>query len=164
MPAPLPHVIRLRGPWELVPLARTVLAADGTSRDEPGELPPPARTDVPADWGPLLGSGFRGRARYLRRFNRPTNLAAGDRVLLVVEGVDAWAAAALNGAELGTISLGELPVRFDITPHLRPRNELSIDVELPRLTAESPPLARADRGDLPGGLIGEVRLEILARP
>jgi hypothetical protein len=154
------HVIRLRGPWEYRPLARTVPLADGSRRCEPGDLPAPGRITMPADWGPTLGPDFRGRVSYCRRFGCPTGLGAGDRVELVIDRVDAFGCALLNGRPLGEIAAGGQIWRGDITARLMPRNELVIEVELPYLTEESPPLARLGRDRLPGGLIGEVRLEI----
>jgi hypothetical protein len=158
----LDHVIRLRGPWEYCPLARTIMLADGSHRFETNNLPAAGRITMPADWGETLGADFRGRVSYLRRFGRPTGLAAADRVELVVDCADAFGCVALNGQRLGDIAAGGLPWRCDITARLRTRNELVIEVELPHLTADSPSLARSGREGLPGGLIGEVRLEILA--
>jgi hypothetical protein len=155
------HVIRLRGPWQVRPLARTVLVAGGSTEETPGPLPPAGRSEVPSDWGDALGRDFRGRVRYLRRFGCPTGLGEQDRVELVVERVDAFGAVWLNSQSLGPIPAGGRAVRFDITARLQPRNELVLQVELPALIAGSPPLARPGREGLPGGLIGEVRLEIV---
>jgi hypothetical protein len=81
---------------------------------------------------------------------------------LVLDCVDAFGCAALNGQELGEIAAGGQAWRCDITARLRPRNELVIEVELPQLAADSPAPARPGREGLPGGLVGEVRLEIFA--
>jgi hypothetical protein len=156
------HVIRLRGPWEYCPLARSVMQADGSHRLETNGLPAAGRITMPADWGATLGADFCGRVSYLRRFGRPTGLTAADRVELVIDRVDAFGCAALNSHELGEIAADGQPWRCDVTARLRPRNELVIEVELPQLTADSPALARSGREGLPGGLIGEVRLEIFA--
>lgn len=156
------HVIRLRGPWQYEPLARTVLLADGTTRAEPGELPPAGDVQMPGDWGDSLGADFRGRVRYSRRFNRPTGLEPGDLVFITVDDVDAFGAASLNDHPLGAMRLGEGPFRFDVTELLERYNRLMIEVELPRTASDSPPLPRGEREGLPGGLIGEVRLEIEA--
>ena len=156
------HVIRLRGPWEYCPLARTAMRADGSRRCETDDLPGPGRIMMPNDWRATLGGDFHGRVSYLRRFGRPTGLDAADRVELVIDRVDAFGCAALNGQGLGEIAAGGQAWRCDITPWLRPRNELVIEVELPQVTADGPVLARPGREGLPGGLIGEVRLEIFA--
>ena len=155
-------MIRLRGPWHYAPLARTVLGPDGVSIEETGELPSPGRCHMPGDWSATLGNEFRGRVRYERRFGRPTGLTADDRVLLVVGQVDTWAHVTLNETHLGEIRDGTQDVAFDVGSCLEKRNRLQIDVELPRVTPESPPLQRYGRNGLAGGLVGEVRLEIYA--
>jgi hypothetical protein len=157
----MPHFIRLRGPWQYEPLARTVLRADGASEVEAGELPPAGRVRMPCDWGESLGSEFRGLVRYTRRFHRPTGLGPGQVVWLAIEQVDTWAKAMLNGHLLGELRAETTPARFDVTRLLRDRNQLSVEVELPRQGADSAVLDRpTDRDGKPGGLVGEVRLEI----
>jgi hypothetical protein len=154
------HVIRLRGPWHYEPLARTALAGNGKTVVEPGELPPAGRTHLPNDWGESLGRDFRGRVRYTRHFNRPTGLDGSQHVCLVVEQVDALGHVSLNGELLGEVS-APTSARFDVTHRLARHNELVIEVELPRVTGQCSVLARpAGREDQPGGLVGEVRLEI----
>jgi hypothetical protein len=155
----LSHVIRLRGPWQCTPLARTVLLPNGDTAKEPGNLPPGGRIELPADWSALLGVDFRGRVRFTRRFGLPTGIEPEQRIDLVIEQVDAFGHASLNGQPLGDLT--SEPARFQVTRLLKPRNALEVIVELPRLTPESVPLSRPGREHLPGGLIGEVRLEIL---
>jgi beta-galactosidase/beta-glucuronidase len=154
-----PHVIRLRGPWELQPLERDVPAGDGMQHAA-APLPSSCRVTVPGDWRESLGGDFCGRARYQRRFNRPTNLTADQRVWLVLEAVDYQADVAINGHALGTMRDSQ-PARFDITATLEPSNLLTVDVSLPAAVFADPTLRR-DRAGQPGGLIGEVRLEIIA--
>ena len=157
----MPHVIRLRGPWHYQALARTVLLRDGLTAQEPGDLPPPGRTSMPSDWGDSLGSDFRGQVRYTRTFHRPTGLDKGQRVAVTLQQVDAWGRVWLNGHLLGEIPPAACETRFEVTDQLLERNELTVEVELPRVTPDSPPLARpAQRAGKPGGLVGEVRLEI----
>jgi hypothetical protein len=155
-------VIRLRGPWQYRPLARTVLLADGSTRETAGVLPPPGRVHMPADWGQTLGATFRGRVQYRRDFGCPTGLEAGDRVELVIERVDAFGVVVFNTRSLGQIHAGGEKASFDVTSWLRRRNELLIEVELPEVTSASAPLSRPGREGLPGGLVGEVRIEIFA--
>lgn len=154
---PYPHAIRLRGPWEF-----EVLRSDAGSAKEyasPGFL---GRVQLPCDWSPSLGLGFRGAVRYRRRFNRPSGLDPHERVWLIVEGLDAFGVATLNGRLLGPVQGYAVPASFDVTEMLLPNNELSLDVELPdQLPGGSPPL-RPGREELAGGPIGEVRLEIRA--
>jgi hypothetical protein len=142
-------------------VARTVLLDDGTTAEEPGLLPPPGRTVMPGDWGDALGTDFRGQVRYTRRFQCPTGLDHGARVVLRIDQADAWGCVSLNGHLLGTLRAIEGPGRFDVTDRLQDRNELVVDVELPRQTAGSAPLSRpASRAGQPGGLVGGVCLEI----
>ena len=145
-----PHVIRLRGPWLLEPLTR-----DGAE----SELPAGGKVPVPGDWRELLGADFFGCARYTRRFNCPTNLEAGERVWLVLDGVDHQAGVNLNGHALGVARGYQSAVRFDLTELLEPHNVLAIDVSLPAAVYHDSSL-RPGREGQPGGLIGEVRLEI----
>lgn len=160
---PMPHVIRLRGPWRYEPLARTRRLADGTSEILPGSLPPAGQIQVPADWGETLGSDFRGRVRYQRRFNRPSGMADVLRIDLVIECVDAFGEAWLNGHPLGAIPPGFQEFRAEITSRLELFNLLEVEVELPECIETSAPLPRGSRAKLPGGLVGEVRLEITGR-
>jgi hypothetical protein len=143
------HPIRLRGPWQW----RVVERFDGADDLVGG------RTQMPGDWAELVGRDFLGRVRFTRGFNRPTNLDPHQRVWLVFDLVDHEASAALNGALLETFTASDCPRRFDVTELLLPRNELVVEVTL-RREIFSDPRARGHRAHLPGGLPGEVRLEI----
>ncbi|HUY90625.1 MAG TPA: hypothetical protein VMV10_17945 [Pirellulales bacterium] len=155
---PYPHVMRLRGPWEFEVLRSA--AADSPGRSAPAGLS--GRVRAPCDWSQSLGLGFRGAVRYRRRFNRPSGLDPHERVWLVVEGVDAFGAAMLNGRALGQAPGYALPASFDVTEWLSPSNELFIDVELPDELPGGSAALRPGRETLAGGLIGEVRLEVRA--
>jgi hypothetical protein len=156
------HRIRLHGPWKYQAMARTVLAADGSTQPvDDADLPPAGHIEVPADWGGTLGEDFFGQVLFTRHFGRPTGLEAQDRVLLVIERVDAFGTVALNGLPIGIVPAGGAAARFDIGDSLRPRNQLAILVELPQTTFASPPLDRAGRDGLPGGLVGAIGLEIV---
>ncbi len=159
----MPHVIRLRGRWRLEPMARTRRLADGTSQTISRPLPAPGETSAPSDWGEILGRDFRGRVRYTRRFNRPTGMAAVLRIDLVVECVDAFGRVIFNGQPLGEIPLGLVEFRTEITSRLELFNRLEIEVELPECDETSLRMPRGSRDGLPGGLVGEVRLEITGR-
>lgn len=156
------HTIRLRGPWQLQPLACTVLLADGTTEREPGKLPSACTAQIPADWSESLGTNFRGQVLYSRRFGCPTGLEPDDRVALVVERVDALAQVTVNNNSLGTMRLADGAGQWPVKHLLQPRNLLEITIELPRLTATSAALPRPQREETAGGLIGEVKLLILA--
>ncbi len=157
---PAIHVIRLRGPWECEPLARFEIGPDGAFHLFTEALPSAGRIQAPSDWGSILGNDFRGLARFTRQFNLPTNLDPSEQVWLVVEGVDYFGVVQLNQTALGRIVGYRQPVEFEMTRFLMQRNTLTIDVELPAQSAGVPPLDRPGREGLPGGLIGEVHLEI----
>lgn len=80
---------------------------------------------------------------------------------LVLEGVDALGRVELNGEQLGETTLAAGPARFDVTERLQERNELTVEVELPvYASVEAEMSVRGERIGQPGGLFGEVRLEI----
>jgi hypothetical protein len=165
----MPHIIRLRGPWDYEPLARFVTQADGSTSVTNEKLPPSGVIELPADWAGVLGADFQGRVRFTRRFHRPTGLEATSRVSLVMDDVDWQAEVALNDSVLGAVICSQsvespiaqrCPARFDITTLLSPQNQLSIVITSPTLDAGNYPLPRPGRIGQRGGLIGLVRLEI----
>jgi hypothetical protein len=115
---------------------------------------------LPSDWGATLGSVFRGRVRYRRRFNRPTGLDAHERVWLVVEGADPRAGVRVNDDDLGDIQGYALVGEFDVTGLLKATNELTLEVELTDAEVNGLAILRPGREHKPGGPIGEVRLEV----
>ncbi len=153
------HTIRLRGPWQVEPIARFELQADGSNRPANEGLPPATRATMPADWSGPFGADFFGRVRYRRTFQKPTGLGSGERVWLVVEGPRSRAVVELNRKRMGEVSCGESYGRFDITEMLEDHNRLEIVVEHPAIGASGAANRDSD-AKLAGGLIGEVRLEI----
>jgi hypothetical protein len=156
------HIIRLRGPWQLEPVARFVTRADGGYEVRSDDLPAAARAQMPADWGACFGSHSLGRVRYLRTFQRPTGLAPGDKVWLVVEPPRSRGAVKLADQALGRVEFGGGAGRFDITALLTDRNALESVVEHPALDDSGHPLCWIAVENV-GGLVGEVRLEIEER-
>lgn len=152
---PYPHTIRLRGPWQFSVLSRAVQQpvdrrdAFDSSR---------GRVNLPSDWGNTLGADFRGCVRYSRNFNRPTGLDPHERVWCVIEGIDPAGSVTLNGQALGCVAGYAMSASFDITLLIQDHNELTLDVEMPDSFQRATP--RPGREHLPGGAIGEVRLEI----
>jgi beta-galactosidase/beta-glucuronidase len=130
-----PHRIRLRGPWDCQPL----------SRIGGGTLPGPLRMALPCRWDEGGLADFAGHVRFTRRFGLPTNLDATEQVWLVFQGVDETASVTLNGTLLGTHENADEPFAFAVTPLLKARNDLQVDVEC---------------SNTRGGLWGEVALEI----
>ena len=153
------HTIRLRGPWKLEPLERYVKRSFGGYVSQTEGLPPRDRCTMPADWCETLGPDFLGVVRYGRKFNKPTNLGPRERVWLVVEPPRSCGLVRVNGELLGHIRFGAAPGRFDITLFLAESNTVDIDVEHPELDDNG---NAPDDGSfhVPGGLVGEVRLEI----
>ena len=152
------HIIRLRGPWQLEPLARYVARADGSYDRTTADLPAAFQATMPADWSATLGPDFVGVVRYARNFQRPTGLEPGDKVWLVVEPPRSTATVRLADQDLGTVSHGEPAARFDITQLMADHNDLEIVVRHSKFDEDHP--TGRDPLDAPGGLVGEVRLEI----
>ena len=140
------HSIRLHGPWNAQVLEQFNSA--------PGEFEHERRTTIPADWGDWLGSAFRGRVAYRRIFHLPTQLDPDQLVWLVIEKVDYQGSLFLNDQSIGTLRLGEAPLRVEVRQQLLETNLLCIEIELPD------DVERGNRSSSAGGLIGGVRLEI----
>jgi hypothetical protein len=138
---------------------RFIVQADGSYRAAHDDLPPAAEAKMPADWSAVLGADFLGRVRYTRSFNKPTGLESGERVFLVVEPPRSEANILLGGKLVGFVYPGEGAGRFDITERLESYNRLEIIVDHPALDEMRSVVG--DPAELPpGGLVGEVRLEI----
>ncbi len=149
-----PHRIRLRGPWEVQPLARWSGGDRAASATAPA-LPPGTRSNMPADWSDHLGRDFCGRVRYIRHFGLPSGLDR-QQVWIVCDGAADAAQVTLNDQPLGTIAAPDAPARFEVTRLLQVRNILIIDVEYP---APGDGIARR-RVRRPGGgsAVGDPRL------
>lgn len=134
------HAIRLVGPWRVAWLPSSGAAADR-------QLERTVR--LPASWRELFGD-VAGRARFERRFNRPTGLSTAHRVSIVLEEVAGRVQVALNGEALSAASDPRGRQVFDVTPRLQPHNQLMVELEFD--PAVNP--------DVPGGLFRAVVLEI----
>src|SRR6478672_8410250 len=120
-----PHVIRLRGPWTCEPIADS-----STGEHSSAEHAQAARNKADGpDWTTLLGASFRGRVRFTRPFNCPTNIGPDERVRLACDGADARATVTLNG-ELVLALDGSVARSCDITDALKTHNVLVAEVEL----------------------------------
>lgn len=152
------HTIRLRGPWNVEPLARFVARGGGAFLASADELPAAERLTMPADWSATCGPDFLGRVRYHRIFQQPTGLDDGQRVFLVVEGPRSRCAVHLNHKRLADALLWGDTGRYEVTTLLADHNQLEIVVEHPALDERG--MANDDEAEAAGGLVGEVRLEI----
>src|SRR5262245_46475366 len=134
----LPHRIRLRGPWELMPLVR----ADGSKANLP-----PLTAHMPALWRECGLTHFAGTVRHTRRFGAPRKRDSFERVWLAFDAIAGRSEIWLNDEPLGTWPGGSTPFELEITSRLRERNELRAEIE----------------SDENGGMAGEVVLEIRGR-
>jgi len=114
------HRIRLRGPWQLQPVP-------------PGSAPPRS-IRLPACSAEFFDTGARS-VQLSRRFNRPTNLAPGDRISLGIENLPKGARVTLNGARLDPkAQRGAEPTIFP-TSRLEPHNLLTVEFEVASMNA-----------------------------
>ena len=97
---------------------------------------------MPCRWGDCGLSDFAGTVRFTRRFGYPGRIDEYERVWLKFAAVAGRAAVCLNGTQLGPC---EGPCEFEVTPLLRERNLLQVEIE-------------GSGGD--AGLCGEVALEV----
>jgi beta-galactosidase len=145
-----------------------ILHDDGSYRPERENLPAPARRTMPADWSDAFGHDFLGRVCYRRTFQKPTGLDTGARVWLVIEPARSDACITVKKKLVGFLEPGDSAKRFDITDRLEDHNQLEIFVDHPaNELIDGHPVYNALKSKVgnpellgPGGLIGEVRLEI----
>ena len=128
-----PHRIRLRGPWECVPIE-----AHGGAI-----LPMPRRVTMPGRFGDHGLAAFAGQVRYTRTFGYPGTIDDFERVWLTCDGMDGRADVLLNDVCLARQQSG--PFAFDGTAVLKPHNRLDLTL--------------AAAGEQ-AGLWGEVALEV----
>lgn len=140
------HWIRLRGPWEV-----TWINADGTA--EPAE-----RISLPADWRTLFGDRL-GTARFIRVFQKPTQLDADERVCITLSHVGAGVRCRFNDVAITPLPtpLGDATCwpdedccSFDVTDYLHPTNRLTFEITVKTTVAA------------PVGLHAPVLMEIVA--
>jgi hypothetical protein len=138
------HTIRLRGPWEcgLAPADGDLKSAKFT------------RIHMPAAILSIVPRGFAGLLRCQRHFGCPTCLDAHEAVLLVVDGCRLSGSVSLNREPLGQVEGQQTAAaEFDITHRLKDRNELMLELAVPRGQTGG----GADEAAL---LFDDVRLEI----
>jgi hypothetical protein len=153
------HTIRLRGPWQLEPVFRYVLRPDGGYDRHADGLPAAAKLTMPADWSAVFGGDFFGRVRCVRTFNSPSGLQPDERVWLVVEPQRSLARVVMAEETLGVVAASGPSQRFDVTHRLSSHNRLEIFVDHPA-TLDGSSIVGDSAFVPPGGLVGEVRLEI----
>jgi hypothetical protein len=110
----------------------------------------PIEVHLPAAWRTLFGE-LSGRARFVRRFNRPTNLGEQERVCIALADVGGPVTLRVNGEPVDSTAVTDPSVRtFDITRRLESHNELEIEVEVDP----------SQHAEVPGGLWQPVTIEI----
>lgn len=156
-----PHRIRLRGPWTAEPLSHTRLWGDGRHEMVDATVPAAVSMTPPCRWTTAGLADFSGQVRFRRRFQWVHELAPFEQLWLCFLGVDYFAEVTLNGHQLGRHEGAFLPFGFNITPMVRPSNELTVVVDCPAL-AEPSAAKHLWRSNLSagGGLWGTVMLEV----
>jgi hypothetical protein len=114
------------------------------ARSGAGEIPAPLRVTLPCRWAEGGLVGFAGRVRFTRHFGYPGRIDDFERVWLTADGVESVADLTLNGTAVGRYFGNDKHFEAEITPLMRERNELIVDVTGPEN----------------GGLWGEVALEV----
>jgi len=108
-----PHRIRLRGPWECEPLA--------------SDAPPPRRVLMPCRWIDAGLAGYRGHAKFVRKFGYPGNAdPATEHIWLTCDGVSGSVEVCLNEQQLTAADCTTFA--FDVTHLLAARNRLEVTI------------------------------------
>ncbi|MDA1015411.1 MAG: hypothetical protein O3A00_13290 [Planctomycetota bacterium] len=115
------HRIRLIGPWEF---STSPVANDSSAAAQPD----PGRVKTPVVWNALFGE-WRGTARCLRRFNRPTNIDADTRIDVTVVDLLGSARVLLN-EELLVDATRDATFSINVTGKLKLHNRLVIELTL----------------------------------
>jgi hypothetical protein len=106
---------------------------------------PTLQVAIPCTWNDAGLAELSGRVRFRRRFSAPGQIDAHERVWLTFEGGECCAELCLNGHFLGRHEEASGHFEYDVTPLLKRRNELTVDM---------------DSHDGHGSLWGEVALEV----
>lgn len=166
-----PYRIRLRGPWEIAPLASggrgTRASGSAAECEAEQQLPltpiaPEFETvDMPASWRELFGDES-GTVLFRRRFNRPTHLEPHQRLSIALTDVAGAVSVRVNGAlravsrepragpRDSVLSTPHSALCYDITDVLQDYNLLEVEITFDPRAAP----------DNPGGLWQPVVLEI----
>lgn len=117
--------------------------------DAASEVIKAGTTNMPREWREIFADA-NGTAVFRRKFHRPTNLSADERVVMVCTEVRGCGRATLNDHPLGEFNADGNAVEFDVTGRLNSFNEFAIEVSFDPRQSES----RA------GGPYGVVAIEI----
>jgi hypothetical protein len=121
-----PHRIRLRGPWQLEPLAWLVRTAGAPDVWQKTGLPPPRTAIMPATWKDCGLADFAGIVRHRRSFGLPRKLDDYETIWITFTGLADTAEWWLNQDQIRSLLPHNSEV--NVTGMLRERNELWLDV------------------------------------
>ncbi|MBI1310256.1 hypothetical protein GC176_03030 [bacterium] len=144
------HRMNLKGPWFYEWLDGPEPAAAFLTRcaDRNSPQMSTSRVRMPTSWLDAFGA-VAGTVLLRRRFGRPSNLEAHERVYVTLDCVIGDAEIAVNGELVAAMTKSTEPHSFDVTDRLDASNELSI-----KLTFDG----RAARND--SSLLASVAIEI----
>lgn len=132
------HRMYLRGPWQYQwlygphPLPTGIdhsVSESIVASQNQNLLLSDSRVRMPSNLCDAFGV-VAGHLLLRRRFQKPTNLDADERVHLTFEGVSGHAVMSVNGTRLGECSNPDTPVSFDVTSLLQKSNELTVELEV----------------------------------
>jgi hypothetical protein len=132
------HRMHLKGPWQCEWLSPADVSVASIER-----------VKMPIDWRSVFGEQA-GRARLRRKFHKPTNLDADERVFIVFDGIGGRGEVRLGDQVLGQVDETVSTASFEITAALQPANELLVDLEFDP----------SRHLEMAGGLWGPVAIEI----
>ncbi len=98
--SPPPHIIRLRGPWSY----ENLVIEQDTASDNTEAIQTAATVRLPMDCDKVFGPRVQGVV-LRRRFGRPSNLGASERVDLVIEQLDMHGKLSLKCEPLGEFAV-----------------------------------------------------------
>lgn len=104
---------------------------------------------MPKDWRAVFGE-VSGRARFRRKFHRPTNLEPHESVFVVLTEVRGEGRVRLNDLSIGSFDSKGESAEFEISSSMKSFNELDVEITFDPTSEE----------DTSGGLFGVVALEI----
>jgi hypothetical protein len=121
------HRMNLKGPWFYEWLDGPEPAAAFLDRCADRDSPQmsTSRLRMPTSWFAAFGA-VSGTVLLRRRFGRPSNLEAHERVHVTLDSVIGHAKIAVNGVPVAVIDASTGRQSFDVTDKLTASNELSI--------------------------------------
>ncbi len=125
------HRIRLRGPWQYDWEPELTESSDASVvesvADRSQVCTQSGTAKLPANWQSLFGE-VSGRARFRRRFHKPTHLETSEQVVLIFEQLGGNANVKLNNKRLGSIPNSEQTAEFDISRLMEPMNQIELEL------------------------------------